>query len=158
MVNLPALTYPATPSGLGCWATDTSGTRPLKVALLQFKGRARPDNLDDRSRRRGGAVREVNVCARAFEQSFGDKKPEAKAGVAFVAANGDAAFLHALEVRPALRRQGTAVNILKMAAKWAISQGAGQLALAVTLANGPANHLYASLGMAVVGRYHYRQK
>lgn len=80
------------------------------------------------------------------------------AGCAFVAATADTAFLHALEVRPALRRQGTAANIVKMAAKWAVSMGAGQLALAVTEANGPARHLYASLGMVVVGSYHYRQK
>lgn len=80
------------------------------------------------------------------------------AGVAFVAVTPDVAFLHALEVRPALRRQGTAANIVKMAAKWAVSQGVDQLALAVTEANGPARHLYASLGMAVVGTYHYRQK
>ena len=80
------------------------------------------------------------------------------AGVGFVAATPDVAFLHALEVRPALRRQGTAANIVKMAAKWAVLQGVEQLALAVTKANGPARHLYASLGMVVVGSYHYRQK
>ena len=80
------------------------------------------------------------------------------AGIAFVAATPEVAFLHALEVRPALRRQGTAANIVKMAAKWAVSEGADQLALAVTEANGPARHLYASLGMGVVGTYHYRQK
>lgn len=80
------------------------------------------------------------------------------AGAAFVAAASDAAFVHALEVRPALRRQGTAANIMKMAAKWAVSVGASQLALAVTEANAPARHLYASLGMTIVGTYHYRQK
>lgn len=80
------------------------------------------------------------------------------AGVAFVAATPDVAFLHALEVRPALRRQGTAANMVKMAAKWAVLHRVEQLALAVTEANGPARHLYASLGMVVVGSYHYRQK
>lgn len=80
------------------------------------------------------------------------------AGVAFVAATGDCAMLHALEVSPALRRQGTAHNILRSAARWALDQGALQLFVLVTEANSNARHLYASLGMSVVGNYHYRVK
>ncbi len=78
------------------------------------------------------------------------------AGVAFVAATGDCAMLHALEVSPALRRQGTAHNILRAAARWAQDHGAGRLYLLVTESNSNARHLYASLGMTVVGHYHYR--
>jgi GNAT superfamily N-acetyltransferase len=80
------------------------------------------------------------------------------AGVAFVAATGDCAMLHALEVSPALRRQGTAHNILRSAARWALDQGAIRLLVLVTEANSNARHLYASLGMRVVGNYHYRVK
>ncbi len=80
------------------------------------------------------------------------------AGVAFVAATGDCAMLHALEVSPALRRQGTAHNILRAAARWSLDQGAARLLLLVTEANSNARHLYASLGMSVVGHYHYRVK
>lgn len=79
-------------------------------------------------------------------------------GVAFVAAAGKIAMLHALEVAPALRRQGSAHNILTIAARWALDQGADTLALVVTQANDGARALYASHGMAVVGHYHYRQK
>jgi GNAT superfamily N-acetyltransferase len=79
-------------------------------------------------------------------------------GVAFVAAAGNIAMLHALEVAPALRRQGSAHNILTIAARWALDQGADTLALVVTQANDGARALYASHGMAVVGHYHYRQK
>lgn len=79
------------------------------------------------------------------------------AGVAFVAMDGKTAMLHALEVAPALRRQGSAYNILRAAAVWAQSEGAEQLALVVTEANDAARRLYASLGMAIVGQYHYRQ-
>lgn len=79
-------------------------------------------------------------------------------GAAFVAVSGDIAMLHALEVRQAARRQGSANNILRVAAQWALDQGASTLSLVVTEANAPARALYASLGMRVVGQYHYRQK
>lgn len=79
-------------------------------------------------------------------------------GAAFVAIHGENAMLHALEVRPAARRQGSAHNILRAAANWAQACGAERLSLVVTEANAPARALYASLGMEVVGHYHYRQK
>lgn len=79
------------------------------------------------------------------------------AGAAFVAATGDCAVLHALEISPALRRQGSAHNILRAAAGWALQQGATWLILLVTEANAPARNLYASLGLSVVGHYHYRK-
>jgi ribosomal protein S18 acetylase RimI-like enzyme len=67
-------------------------------------------------------------------------------------------MLHALEVTPALRRQGSAHNILRAAALWAQQNGADTLTLVVTVANENARRLYASLGMQPVGQYHYRQK
>ncbi len=80
------------------------------------------------------------------------------AGVAYVGLHGDTAMLHALEVTPSQRRQGSAHNILRAAAQWAQQNGAAILSLVVTEANAPARRLYASLGMSVVGHYHYRQK
>ena len=80
------------------------------------------------------------------------------AGTAFVAIHENVAMLHALEVTPSQRRQGSAHNILKAAALWAQENGADTLSLVVTVANDPARRLYASFGMAVVGQYHYRQK
>lgn len=79
-------------------------------------------------------------------------------GVAFVAIHGDWAMLHALHVAPGLRRQGSAVKIMRKAAHWAQDQGAKRFSLLVTAANGPANALYASLGMEIVGKYHYRSR
>jgi GNAT superfamily N-acetyltransferase len=78
------------------------------------------------------------------------------AGVAFVAIAGGVAFVHALTVAPALHRRGTARNIMGAAGAWAQSAGAAWLALAVTRGNVPARALYASMGMEVVGHYHYR--
>lgn len=80
------------------------------------------------------------------------------AGVAFVAIHEKTAMLHGLEVTPSQRRQGSAHNILRAAALWAQQNGADTLSLVVTEANEPAARLYASLGMSVVGQYHYRQK
>jgi GNAT superfamily N-acetyltransferase len=80
------------------------------------------------------------------------------AGVAFVARNGAEAMLHALEVRPALRRQGVGATLVRAAAAWAAAAGAGRLSLVVTRQNGAAAALYARLGMQVVGQYHYRMK
>lgn len=78
-------------------------------------------------------------------------------GTAFVACDHDCAMLHALEVRQTARRQGSAHNIMRAAARWAQNHGAETLAVVVTVANTPARALYASLGMAPVGQYHYRQ-
>jgi GNAT superfamily N-acetyltransferase len=80
------------------------------------------------------------------------------AGATFVACHGPEAMLHALEVRPTLRRTGVGETILRAAANWAAAQGAGQLSLVVTERNAAARRLYARLGMQVVGQYHYRMK
>ncbi len=77
-------------------------------------------------------------------------------GVAFVATEGRRAMLHALHVTPGLRRQGSAVHIMRKAAAWAQDHGAAEIFLAVTKHNHAANALYASLGMRIVGHYHYR--
>ena len=80
------------------------------------------------------------------------------AGTAFVGIAGNTAMIHALEVHPALRRQGTAANMMRGAAIWAREQGADWISLMVTTANAPANALYSSLGMRNLGGYHYRVK
>jgi N-acetylglutamate synthase len=77
-------------------------------------------------------------------------------GVAFVALHENITMLHALEVSAQSRRQGVAQDIMKAATTWAAINGSNWLSLAVTEANLPANALYRSLGMQVVGRYHYR--
>jgi ribosomal protein S18 acetylase RimI-like enzyme len=79
------------------------------------------------------------------------------AGAVFVACHGGVAMLHALEVRPAQRRQGAGGHLLRAAANWAAGQGAEVLSLVVTERNAAARALYARAGMAEVGRYHYRK-
>ncbi len=80
------------------------------------------------------------------------------AGVAFVACHGTDAMLHALEVRPPLRRKGVGTTLLAAAANWAATVGAERLSLVVTRKNTAACALYARLGMQAVGQYHYRMK
>ena len=80
------------------------------------------------------------------------------AGVAFVARHGKDAMLHALEVRPAFRRQGVGEIMLRAAANWAAAEGADRLSLVVTARNTAARALYARLHMQTVGQYHYRMK
>ena len=90
--------------------------------------------------------------------SFLGRLQDQGAGSAFVACNGRQAMLHALEVLPQFRRQGLGRHLLIAAARWAQEQRAETLALVVTLANQGANALYTSLGMGVVGQYHYRAR
>lgn len=80
------------------------------------------------------------------------------AGSAFVALHGDTAMLHALHVLPEQQRHGLGAHMTRAAAFWARDRGAVNLSLVVTRENAPARALYASLGMQIVGQYHYRMK
>jgi ribosomal protein S18 acetylase RimI-like enzyme len=80
------------------------------------------------------------------------------AGTAFVALHEQTAMLHALHVLPGQRRQGIAAHMMRAAALWAQDQGAQRFSVVVTSANTAALALYASLGMTIVGHYHYRMR
>lgn len=77
-------------------------------------------------------------------------------GAAFVAAHDGVAMMHALEVRPHLRRQGLARRMVAGAAAWARDAGCTAFAVAVTRANAPARALYSGLGLHPCAAYHYR--
>lgn len=81
------------------------------------------------------------------------------AGVGFVALGGvpNLAMLHALAVRPDLRRAGMGQAMVLRAMDWAQAEGAQWLGLAVTEANAPARALYQRLGFSVAAQYHYRE-
>lgn len=78
------------------------------------------------------------------------------AGAAFAAIHDGICMIHAFEVAEPLRRNGTATNMLRQAARWAQDNGATEIALAVTEENVAAKALYAALDMAKVDHYHYR--
>lgn len=78
------------------------------------------------------------------------------AGTGFIGTAGNCAMIHALEIAVPDRRQGLARHMTQAAAFWAQAQGLAFLTLVTTQANIGANALYSSLGMALVGQYHYR--
>ncbi len=78
------------------------------------------------------------------------------AGTVYVGIAADCAMIHALEIVDQHRRQGLARHLTRAAAFWAQDNGADYLTLVTTQANTGANALYSSLGMTLVGHYHYR--
>lgn len=81
---------------------------------------------------------------------------EKPGGVAYVAINQGIAMVHALEILPHQRGQGLGGWMMRGAAFWAAEQGAHTFSVICTTENTGANALYTSLGMDVVGHYHYR--
>jgi GNAT superfamily N-acetyltransferase len=77
--------------------------------------------------------------------------------VGFCGMKGDFAGVHAVFVAPHRRGQGLGRRLMQGIARWAVDQGARQMALAVTTANRPARQLYARLGMDEIGASHYRK-
>lgn len=82
-----------------------------------------------------------------------DDKP---AGAAFCAIHNGIAMVHAVEIAQEHRRKGLGVWMMRQAAFWAKANGADWISVLCTQVNDAANGLYASLGMQVVGQYHYR--
>ncbi|SFS22169.1 GNAT family N-acetyltransferase [Yoonia litorea] len=78
------------------------------------------------------------------------------AGTVFAGIAADCAMIHALEIAADHRRQGLARHLTRAVAFWAQEHGADYLTLVTTQANEGANALYTSLGMTLVGQYHYR--
>lgn len=78
------------------------------------------------------------------------------AGTVFIGTAGNCAMIHALEIAAADRRQGLARFMTQAGAFWAQAHGMKFLTLVTTQSNAGANALYTSLGMTLVGKYHYR--
>lgn len=79
-------------------------------------------------------------------------------GAAYAAIHDGVAMVHALYVKPAMRRQGAGGMMVRAAAKWALGHGADVISMFATQGNHAANPLYADLGFTRVGHYHYRVK
>ncbi|MFD1509222.1 GNAT family N-acetyltransferase [Lacimonas salitolerans] len=78
-------------------------------------------------------------------------------GTGFVAMHDGIAMVHALEVLEHQRQQGMGRYFMREAAFWAQANGASHLSVVCTQGNDGANALYSSLGMTLVGQYHYRK-
>lgn len=105
----------------------------------------------------GIGVERLNVMARAkTKTSILGRHGQSPAGTAFAAVHGSIAMVHAVEVRDDFRKLGVGRMMTTHAARWASQHGATHMAVLCTKANEGANALYASLGLEVVGEYHYR--
>ncbi|MEM7733193.1 MAG: GNAT family N-acetyltransferase [Pseudomonadota bacterium] len=78
------------------------------------------------------------------------------AGTAFVAIHEGIAMIHAVEVLTDHRKLGVGRMMTEHAVRWARGAEATHVAVLCTKANAGANALYASMGLEVVGEYHYR--
>ena len=78
------------------------------------------------------------------------------AASAFVAVSNKFAMVHALVVDKKCRRQGMGKFVMQKVGSWAYQMGAESVVALCTEKNYSANILYKSLGMQVIGKYHYR--
>lgn len=106
----------------------------------------------------GPARVEVMARAKGPKTALFGRHDNRPAATGFVAIHYGIAMIHALEVLERHRRAGMGRHMTRHAAHWARAQGAHHLAVLCTKANAGANALYASLGMTLVGEYHYRLK
>lgn len=100
----------------------------------------------------------VMARARGPKTGFLMRHSDQPAGTGFAAVQDGIAMVHALEILPHHRRRGMGVWAMRAAAFWALDNGAQTLSVICTKANAGANGLYHSLGMEIVGEYHYRQR
>ncbi|RFP87413.1 GNAT family N-acetyltransferase [Rhodobacteraceae bacterium 63075] len=100
----------------------------------------------------------VAVMHRACEPKTGliGRLNDHPAAAGFCAIHAGTAMIHALEVLPHQRNQKMGRYAVREFAHWAEQNGASHISLMVTKANAPACALYSSLGMSIVGEYHYR--
>lgn len=101
------------------------------------------------------AVMDRAPCVKTSILSRWDDHP---AAAAYVGIHEGIAMIHAVEVLKSQRGKGVGAWVMRTAALWAQRHGAYSLSLVVTRANVAGNALYQSLGMQVVGQYHYRKK
>ena len=101
----------------------------------------------------------VAVMERAAEPKTGlfGRVSDHAAGAGFCAIHDGIAMVHALEILDEYRGKGLGGWMMRCSAFWAAQHGAQTMAVLCTKANDAANRLYASLGFATVGEYHYRK-
>ncbi len=101
---------------------------------------------------------EVMTRATCPKTSIFGRDSNRPAGAAYVGIYHGIAMVHALEILEHHRGAGLGKQMMRRASLWAAENGANRMSAVCTQANTGANALYASLGMALVGTYHYRIK
>jgi ribosomal protein S18 acetylase RimI-like enzyme len=138
--------------------TDIATTRPPPVTSFQVW----PPLHCQREIWEAGGVDAARIAimdrATCPKSTFLGRAKERPAGTVYAGISHGITMLHALEITEQDKRQGLGRHLTRAVAFWGQSQGASHLALLATKANVEANALYTSLGMQVVGQYHYRIK
>lgn len=106
----------------------------------------------------GPARLDVMRRAQAPKTCILGRHREQARGAAFVAIHNDIAMTHAVEVRESARRQGVAERMMRAAAWWAGTEGAGRFAALTVRTNTGTQAMWRKLGMQVATGYHYRVK
>ncbi|MFK7938581.1 MAG: GNAT family N-acetyltransferase [Roseovarius sp.] len=101
------------------------------------------------------AVMERAACPKTTIFGRDNNRP---AGAGYVGIHKGIAMVHALEILEPHRGAGLGKQMMRRAALWASEHGAQRISAVCTQANEGANALYASLGLSLVGTYHYRIK
>ncbi|SHJ45670.1 Acetyltransferase (GNAT) family protein [Shimia gijangensis] len=137
-------------------AEKLTSERPPRTAAIETTG---PLNIMREIWASGGlGPGRVEVMNRACRPKAGfvSRWNDKPAGSSFVAMHDGVSMVHAIEIVPFQRRQGVARWLMIRAAFWTLDNGGDTLTVICTSANTAANSLYSSLGMFVVGQYHYR--
>ncbi|MDE0849995.1 GNAT family N-acetyltransferase [Yoonia sp.] len=138
--------------------SDIATTRPPPVTSFQVW----PPLHCQREIWEAGGVDAARIAimdrATCPKSTFLGRAKERPAGTVYAGISHGITMLHALEITEQDKRQGLGRHLTRAVAFWGQSQGASHLALLATKANVEANALYTSLGMQVVGQYHYRIK
>ncbi|MGR3713866.1 MAG: GNAT family N-acetyltransferase [Shimia sp.] len=139
-------------------ATDIAVQRPPRTAAIAAW---EPLRIMEEIWQAGGiGPARIDVMHRAEgpKTGFISRWNDKPAGTSFLAMHEGIGMVHALEILPFQQRQGVGRFLMQRAAFWVLDHGGHTLSVICTTANAAANGLYASLGMTVVGQYHYRQK
>jgi GNAT superfamily N-acetyltransferase len=102
----------------------------------------------------------IDVMRRACSPKTGivSRFNDKPAGTSFIAMHQGITMLHALEIVPNQRRNGLGRWAMHRAGVWTLENGGHTVSVLCTKANDAANGLYQSLGMSLIGAYHYRIK
>lgn len=102
----------------------------------------------------------INVMLRANgpKTGFVSRWQDKPAGTSYAAIHQGISMMHAIEIKPEMRRNGLARWAMRRLAFWTMEMGGDTVSVICTQSNDAANALYQSLGMTMVGHYHYRIK
>jgi len=101
---------------------------------------------------------DVMMRADVKKTGFVSRWNDHPAGTAYLGMYQGISMLHALEIKQEQRRNGLARWVMRRAGFWTLENGGHTVSVICVKTNKAANALYKSLGMSLIGSYHYRIK